>query len=355
MRYYLWGLLFAPFIVILLIFIINRKENINIIASDDFTIAEFSDTDNGGESSTEFHIANDTLKALSTLKQGYEFPYTGLQIFKSNNSYFDLSDYEISLKIKVNYDVRLSIRRNQYIEGYTDSLDQMTYQLLVKSFGLLKGENEIKFNIEDINEIPDWWILENLKYINKPIKVGYDKTKFVWLYIENSTPINKPLQIEISEFVFSYPFIPLLYKWSLFALIYYLIFIIVIWRIKKVKYILMPIELSSIGNKIPETIASILEYIGSEYKNSDLRVYDAAKAVGISQDQVSELIRKHSNLTFRQYLNKVRLEEAKRLIRNTQLQISEIAYEVGYNNIQHFNRVFKEYTSFTPKEFRELK
>lgn len=117
----------------------------------------------------------------------------------------------------------------------------------------------------------------------------------------------------------------------------------------------MPIELSKIGDKIPETQNKILSFIGSNYINPELKLEDVAGEIGISQDQVAELLRKHCGFTFRQYLNQVRLEEAKRLIRNSNLQIAEIAFNVGYNNIQHFNRVFKEYTSFTPTGFRELK
>ncbi len=47
------------------------------------------------------------------------------------------------------------------------------------------------------------------------------------------------------------------------------------------------------------------------------------------------------------------MEEAKRLLKETNQQISSIAFMVGYNNVQHFNRVFKEYTGIPPTLFRE--
>lgn len=355
MRYYLWSSIVLPLFILILILVLNRRESLDILTSEDISYYEFTDKAIGGKSVASIRKNGDTLTARCILKKGAQYPFSGIQLFKLDSSYFNLADFDISMRIKANYEARISLRLNQFIEGYSDTCNQMSYLLLVKSFGLNKGENQINLKIKDINEIPNWWFLENLKMINKIDEIKYDRNKYIWLYIENSTPLNKPLDLEISEFTFSYSYLPLLYRFSLFAFLYYLALIFVLWKVKKVKYILMPIESSKIGNKIPETQAEILAFIGNNYKNSDLKLYDVAKATKVSQDNVSELIRKHSNLTFRQYLNKVRLEEAKRLIRSTDWQISQIAFEVGYNNIQHFNRVFKDYTSFTPKEFRELK
>ncbi len=355
MRYYLWSLILLPLIILAIFYGIDRKEGLDVLNSDQLAILEFSDTVKGGNSISKIFRANETLHARCELKKGYGFPYSGIQFVRKDGAFIDLSRYEISLKLKVNYDVRISLRCTQYLDNYTDTSAFMSYLLRIKSFGLTEGVNEINLKIEDINEIPDWWFIDNLKMINKLGRIAYDKSRHIWLYIESSTPLNKPLDLEVIEFSFTYSFMPVLYRFSVFAFIYYLILLLVIWKVKKVKHILLPIESSNIGNKIPEMQAKVLTYIANNYKNADLKLYDISSDVGISQDNVSELIRKHCDLTVRQYLNKVRLEEAKRLIRATDLQIAEIAYEVGYNNVQHFNRVFKEYTSFTPKEFRELK
>jgi len=120
-----------------------------------------------------------------------------------------------------------------------------------------------------------------------------------------------------------------------------------------VKYIFMPIEITKFKEKIPDAQAKILEYIGTQYQNPNLKLGDVAKEICLSEDMTSELLKKHTNLTFRQYLNQIRMEEAKRLLKVSSLQISEIAFKVGYNNIQHFNRVFKEFSNDSPKKYRE--
>jgi AraC-like DNA-binding protein len=119
----------------------------------------------------------------------------------------------------------------------------------------------------------------------------------------------------------------------------------------KIKYV--PIETTKINNKIPQNQADILAFIGKNYSNPDLKLYDVASHVGISEEMTSDLLRKYCDKNFRQYLNQIRMEEAKRLLKESDLQISEIAFKIGYNNIQHFNRVFKEYTNQSPKIYRE--
>jgi transcriptional regulator GlxA family with amidase domain len=46
------------------------------------------------------------------------------------------------------------------------------------------------------------------------------------------------------------------------------------------------------------------------------------------------------------------MNEAARLLKQSGLQIAEIATAVGYNNTQHFNRVFKEFFEVSPKQYR---
>lgn len=355
MRYYLWSLVLLPLVVLLICYFIIRKDSLDFIHAHEIIAEGFTDNATGGTSIADLKKNPESLHVRCVLQDGYEFPYSGIQFQNKDESYFDLTGYDVSIHIKANYDSRISFRFSQFIDGYTDTAQYMSYLFLSRSFSLKEGMNEIEFKVDDIQEIPEWWLLENLSVINRIDNIPYNKCKLVWLYTESTTPLNKPLDLDITEFKLTYSFLPFLYRFSVIAFLYYLILIVVIWKVKKVKYILMPIETSKIGNRIPETQADILSYIGENYKNSELKLYDVAQHVKISQDNVSELIRKHTNLTFRQYLNQVRLEEAKRLVRSTKLQIVEIAYEVGYNNVQHFNRVFKNYTSFTPKEFREFK
>ena len=62
--------------------------------------------------------------------------------------------------------------------------------------------------------------------------------------------------------------------------------------------------------------------------------------------------KKATSLTFTEYLGRVRIEKAKALLLNPHLRISEIAYEVGFQSLTHFNRIFHQITGEAPTAFR---
>lgn len=355
MRIYFWGLISLPIIIFTLIFVSTYKPEINVLNSDEFKELLFADINSGGNSTSNITRTDSVVTVECVLQKGYEYPYSGIQFNKIDFSNYDLENYSVSLKLEVSYDVRLSLRMNQFIDGYTDTLNPLSYLVLVKSFGLTKGINHVVLQVDDVNEIQEWWFRLNPSMINKINEVHHNKINTLWLFTESTTPLNTKLQIKISEFSFQYSFLPLLYKFSLIAFVYYAILIVLVWKFKKVKYILMPIEPGKIENKLPDLEQKILTYIGSNFHNSELKLIDVSYEIGILQGQVSDIIKKHSGYTFRQYLNQVRMEEAKRLLRNSDLQIAEVAFKVGYNNVQHFNRVFKDYTSNTPKAFKDAR
>ena len=86
-----------------------------------------------------------------------------------------------------------------------------------------------------------------------------------------------------------------------------------------------------------------------------LTIIDVQTAIGIHERKISAIIKKKTDLNFKQFLNKLRIAEAKRLLLETDLQISEIAFKVGYGNASHFNRVFKLSENCAPNDFRKLK
>ena len=57
--------------------------------------------------------------------------------------------------------------------------------------------------------------------------------------------------------------------------------------------------------------------------------------------------------SYRNYLNKIRIEQSKLLLKNTDSSIVEIAMEVGFEDQSYFSKVFKNLTKMTPKQYRQ--
>jgi AraC-like DNA-binding protein len=89
-----------------------------------------------------------------------------------------------------------------------------------------------------------------------------------------------------------------------------------------------------------------------EHQGEDLSLGQVAKAVNTSTFYFCKMFKKATGVNFTDYLSRVRIEKAKNLLLNPNLRISEIAYEVGFQSLTHFNRVFKKIVGQSPTEYR---
>ena len=78
-----------------------------------------------------------------------------------------------------------------------------------------------------------------------------------------------------------------------------------------------------------------------------------AKAVNTSTFYFCKLFKKSTGLTFTDYLARVRIEKAKGLLLDPDRRVSEIAYDVGFQSLTHFNRVFHKLTGQSPTSYRQ--
>ena len=105
------------------------------------------------------------------------------------------------------------------------------------------------------------------------------------------------------------------------------------------------------SDKNSKLVRKATEYI-HEHSSEKLALSDLADMLGVTAPYLSTLFKQVTGLTFRDYLNKVRVEEAKRLLISTDYQIMEIAVACGFNDQSYFTKVFKKYTGLSPRSFR---
>ena len=89
-----------------------------------------------------------------------------------------------------------------------------------------------------------------------------------------------------------------------------------------------------------------------EHHTEDLSLGQVAAAVHTSIFYFCKLFRKVTGTTFTEFVSRTRIEKAKNLLLNPNLRISEIAYEVGFQSLTHFNRVFKNVVGESPTGYR---
>jgi len=104
-------------------------------------------------------------------------------------------------------------------------------------------------------------------------------------------------------------------------------------------------------NAEPPMITRAKEYIKAN-QGEDISLGDVAKAVNTSTFYFCKMFKKATGLNFTDYLSRIRIEKAKNLLLNPNLRISEIAYEVGFQSLTHFNRVFRKLVGQSPTDYR---
>jgi YesN/AraC family two-component response regulator len=104
-------------------------------------------------------------------------------------------------------------------------------------------------------------------------------------------------------------------------------------------------------NSEPPVIAKARAFI-AEHQTEDLSLGQVAKAVNMSSYYFCKMFKKVAGINFTDYVARVRIEKSKNLLLNPNLRISEIAFEVGFQSLTHFNRVFKKILGQSPTEYR---
>ncbi|WP_068472987.1 AraC family transcriptional regulator [Saccharicrinis aurantiacus] len=97
--------------------------------------------------------------------------------------------------------------------------------------------------------------------------------------------------------------------------------------------------------------AIVLNFLANNYLNS-IAIDDVAKEVDMSKSAFCNFFKTQTGHTFSHYINMLRISKACELLATTPKSISEIAFEIGFENLAYFNRRFKEIKKLTPKEFR---
>jgi AraC-like DNA-binding protein len=101
------------------------------------------------------------------------------------------------------------------------------------------------------------------------------------------------------------------------------------------------------GKRMDQVMQFLLE---NRFRQVSLE--EASEKANLSKEAFCRFFKLRTRKTFTQYLQHLRINEAQKLLQETDLGVSEIAFRVGFENLSYFNRSFKSITGKTPREFR---
>ncbi|WP_194767243.1 AraC family transcriptional regulator [Tamlana sp. I1] len=101
------------------------------------------------------------------------------------------------------------------------------------------------------------------------------------------------------------------------------------------------------------TFQKILNYIFDNLQH-DISLSTIAEKVHMSNSSFCKYFKKRTKKTFTEYVNKLRVAHASKLLSESDLTISQVCFESGFNSVSYFNRQFKKYKKIGPKDYAKL-
>jgi len=118
-------------------------------------------------------------------------------------------------------------------------------------------------------------------------------------------------------------------------------------------------QLAVLGNQMqiqtenaePPVITKARAFIEA-HQTEDIGLIEVARAVNTSTYYFCKVFKRYAGLGLTEYIIRARIEKSKNLLLNPNLRVSEIAYDVGFQSLTHFNRVFKRILCQSPTDYR---
>ncbi len=287
-------------------------------------------------------------------------PYAGCTVtFTETNNFVDISGYRfLDVDIVMKNGASFIIKLKTFIEGFTDIDDWRTYHFETVQVPLHMGSIHYRIPLEDF-KVPEFWWKE-IGTIASRLPHGADYTKLFGIDFQHGSgePTDVSAQIVITKIRFTKD-LTRIYMLIAAVIATYILIVFIIRRIKAIRtnpdlrQKRLPYTRLDVGSHASEEADRIAAYIGKCFQDPELTIKQVAKEIGIYAPRISTILQAAYKLSFRQYLNEIRIAEAKRLLHETDRTIAEIGFAVGFNNITHFNRVFKSSLNVSPKEYRE--
>lgn len=122
--------------------------------------------------------------------------------------------------------------------------------------------------------------------------------------------------------------------------------------IKKILQTVLEYRDSCMTSRYGDMILKAKRYIDEHFNDQDICLHSVAEEVNVSPNHFSAVFSQECGVSFIEYLTSVRIEQAKKLLLQSEMRIADIAYEAGFNDPHYFSFMFKKNTGLAPKEYR---
>lgn len=314
----------------------------------------FDDNSSGGDSKITQPVITDSsvMLVFQLRKKEFLWPYVGLGRTVNENGFKGYNpDDSLIMEMSSNRKGRILLKLSTFDPELTKPGKPLTYRILEKQVTVTSALRRIAIPLKEFN-VADWWKQQN-EISPEDNSLYLDSLCYVEVIV------NDPLRLDHTDTVIVRN-MDIISSKRRFP----------VWTVAFVPFILVGILLPySIGRKkiktkqtsqpnprkitaSPSDWEKVVVYMEKNYMKSDLSIGKVASDLGFSESKLSHLIGEHFCGGFRAFIHEMRVQEAKRLLKESGMNITEIAYKLGYATPSHFNREFKKRTSCSPSKYK---
>lgn len=323
----------------IILYIINQPKELVLFkkqVNPAFILDSYSDKEEGGNSTIRITDTVGVLKYKYDLGNAYDYPFVGVYFQDKNYDLYDYSSYQfIHIKFNNPIPTLFNFTFEKYLESNSKS---QTYRYDLKT---TKNKLDYKIPIHAF-KTPEWWFKEN---VNVDAYSEWVPNKIVSFNINNQIKYSKP--VEISEIVLRQNV-----NYTAIIIWMFLNLSVVVFMIIKNKKTsqkqVFELKLDALNQN------KVTYYIHENFANRNLSIPVVAQHLNIDPDDVEEEVVNATGRKFKDLVNFLRVELAKKLLIETDEKSFEIALKAGFNNAANFSQVFKSLTGTTPNKYRKL-
>ena len=352
-----WFVFFGALLILLLVFFTCfYKRNLVIFPNTtESGYVIYNDSSNFGHSKViDYTQTDSSLRIDFILHEGFINPYVGIRFFPDNQMQeLDISDYnQMTIKVSgspISHLIMYLITADHQVKDTQHRLAHRHSGTGIK-VSTLSESVTIPFKLL---QTPDWWYEEIDQLPHEFTSPELQHFKGIAITTGIRTELDTPHQLHIYSIVLQKDNTIAIYILSITQILTLLFLLVKYYSSLKrtERTITVNYKPVAVEAEKPDQTKSFLDYIHIHFSDPELSLKTISKYSGVHQRVITETIAQRFNCNFKTYINQIRIKEAQRLLRESNLNISEIAYNVGFNSPSNFNRVFKNLTGKNPTEF----
>ncbi len=113
------------------------------------------------------------------------------------------------------------------------------------------------------------------------------------------------------------------------------------------------LELPEVKGNDEQLMERIMKVVNKNLSNSDFNVDMLTQEVGISRAQLHRKMKELTGISTSEFIRNIRLEQAARLLKEQKINVTQVAYTVGFSNLAHFSTIFRKHFGVSPSEYAE--